>query len=529
MGGVINIITKKIPSVWGGNVTLNYIQPTTSSDLGTSLQTGVMAAGPLTDTLGLRLTAGMTEREADKKYKAGNGTTGSQDQNYNAMLHYQPTDKQSLSFEAGHSIQKNEKGSQINATTGAEQETSWGANKLEHNTYSISHEAEWEIGKSKLNAYYNDYDSSIGEVTSKSNEMIVEGSLTMPFEAMFKQVLTVGGQWKKQELTNTDTIGTLPGGSWDGQGYNNPKVDNKSWALFLEDNISLLDNLTLTVGNRLDHDDKYGAHHSPRGYLVYSPTDDLVIKGGISKGFRAPTVKESSPGGATESGGNGCNGLRGRTWYDENKQPHEYTGGSCFMTGNPNLKPEESTNYEIGVNYTGFGTDLGLTFFHTDFKNKIDYSPLGYYYGTWFTRNENIQKAVTRGIEMVVNFPILDNLKWNNNATYFLKAKNEDTGATLLTTSKLTVNSALNWQPTDPLNVELSAQYLGKQYLTDKGATPTMQKPHTIVNLASNYQVNDKLTVRGGFTNLFDKKLSNGGDNYLVERQKVFVGATFKF
>ncbi|MNC70607.1 hypothetical protein D3C75_1214360 [compost metagenome] len=56
-----------------------------------------------------------------------------------------------------------------------------------------------------------------------------------------------------------------------------------------------------------------------------------------------------------------------------------------------------------------------------------------------------------------------------------------------------------------------------------------MQKPHTIVNLASNYQVNDKLTVRGGFTNLLDKKLSNGADAYFVERQKVFVGATFKF
>ena len=130
---------------------------------------------------------------------------------------------------------------------------------------------------------------------------------------------------------------------------------------------------------------------------------------------------------------------------------------------------------------------------------------------------------------MVANFPVLDNLKWSNNATYFLKAKNEDTGTTLLTTSKLTVNSSLNWQPTDPLNIDLSAQYLGKQYLTEKTTTSTMQKPHTIVNLASNYKVNDKLTVRGGFINLLDKKLSNGADAYLVERQKVFVGATYKF
>jgi outer membrane receptor for ferrienterochelin and colicins len=87
----------------------------------------------------------------------------------------------------------------------------------------------------------------------------------------------------------------------------------------------------------------------------------------------------------------------------------------------------------------------------------------------------------------------------------------------------------LNWQALDPLNVELSAQYLGKQYLSDKTVKPTMQKPHTIVNLASNYSVNDKLTLRGGFTNLLDKKLSNGSDVYLVERQKIFLGATYKF
>jgi len=529
MGGVINIITRKIPSVWGGNVTLNYTQPTASSNLGSSLQTGVMAAGPLTDALGLRLTAGMTEREADKKRQAGKGTTGAQDQNYNAMLHYQPTDKQTFSLEVGHSLQKNKKGSSINAATGAEQETSWGANELEHNSYGLSHDGEWAIGKSKLNAYYNDYDSSASNYATKSNEMIVEGSLTMPFKAAFDQVLTVGGQWKKQELTNTRIIGTLPGGSWDGQNYGNPKVDNKTWALFIEDNISLLDNLSLTLGNRLDHDDNYGSHHSPRGYLVYSPSDDLVIKGGAAKGFRAPTVKEASPGGATRSGGRGCIGLKGKTWYDEKGDPHTYTSGGCYMTGNPNLAPEESVNYEIGVNYTGFGADLGVTFFHTDFKNRIDYVPLGYYYGNWFTRNENTGKAVTRGVEMVADFPISERLKWSNNATYFLKAENKDTGEALIATPKLTVNSALSWQPIEPLSVELSAQHLGKQYLTKNTADSSMQKRHTVMNLSSNYVVNDQLTVRGGFTNLLDKKLSNGSNEYMVERQKVFVGATFKY
>ena len=80
---------------------------------------------------------------------------------------------------------------------------------------------------------------SFGIIVLELKGLIVEGSLTMPFEAVFKQALTVGGQWKRQELTNSDTIGTLPGGSWDGKGYSDPKVENKNWALFFEDNISI--------------------------------------------------------------------------------------------------------------------------------------------------------------------------------------------------------------------------------------------------------------------------------------------------
>src|SRR5690606_22023999 len=69
MGGVINIITKKIPSEWGGSLTLNHTMPTTSSDLGRTIQSGLVGYGPLTDTLGMRATVGITEQEADQGYQ----------------------------------------------------------------------------------------------------------------------------------------------------------------------------------------------------------------------------------------------------------------------------------------------------------------------------------------------------------------------------------------------------------------------------------------------------------------------------
>ncbi|EKU56436.1 putative colicin I receptor [Acinetobacter sp. WC-323] len=522
MGGVINIITRKIPDKWGGSLTRNYTVPTASGDLGHTDQMGVMVTGPLTENLGLRLTAGRTEREADQNIKAGQGTSGYIDENYNALLNYRINDKHQVAVEAGISTQKNKAGfGEVVGRGGVirEGEVAWGPDDLEHHTYSISHDGDWGFGKSKLSAYYNDYDSSNESGIAKSNETIIEGNLNIPFNTLFEHTLTIGGQWKKNELTNTQTIGTLPEGSWDGQKYSDPTVDNKTWAIFLEDNISLLDNLNLTVGNRLDHDDKYGSHHSPRAYLVYHPFNDFTIKGGVAKGFRAPSLKETTPGAATFSRGNGCSSLI----------PLGYVSGGCYMAGNPNLKPEESTNYEINLNYNGFNSDLGLTYFHTDFKDKIDYAPLAEINGRWYTRNENIGKARTRGLELVANFPITDTVNWNNNMTYFFEAKNLDTGKELITTPKITVNSALNWKPTDALALEFNARHLGKQYFGDKVTTSSLQKPHTIFGVSANYDYNDNLTFRTGINNLFDKNLSNGSDSYLVERQRAFVGITVKY
>jgi len=93
----------------------------------------------------------------------------------------------------------------------------------------------------------------------------------------------------------------------------------------------------------------------------------------------------------------------------------------------------------------------------------------------------------------------------------------------------LSVYSALNWTPTDPLSLELAAQYTGEQYTASAEDTVVMQKPHTVFNLSANYEVNDQVTVRAGLNNLFDKKLSNASNDYYLDRQQVFAGLTYNF
>ena len=261
-----------------------------------------------------------------------------------------------------------------------------------------------------------------------------------------------GGQWKHQELTNTDTIGTIPL-DYLGNPVTGASLSGTTSALFAEDQLFLREDLTPrpACGSTTTAS---SATTTVRA-CTWSTTRFLPgpSRAACRRAFRAPSLKENSPSAATNSGGRGCTSLR----------PLGYVSGTCYMAGNADLKPETSTAGEIGVAYDQHGWEFGLTYFHTDFKNKIDYAPLGKFQGIWWTRMTNIQKARTSGLEGTASLALTKNLNWRNNLTYMREAKNLTTGANLLSTPKLSWYSALGWQVNDQLFGEVSAQYTGKE------------------------------------------------------------------
>ncbi len=111
---------------------------------------------------------------------------------------------------------------------------SWVRQSLEHRSISLSHDAKWAFGDSKITAYYNDYDQSqitkTGPTTQNPRESIVEGNLNIPFQLGVEHIATVGGQWKSEELINTRNIGlAIP--SYDGNEYGS-ELEGDTWALF---------------------------------------------------------------------------------------------------------------------------------------------------------------------------------------------------------------------------------------------------------------------------------------------------------
>ncbi|AWH54929.1 TonB-dependent receptor [Stenotrophomonas sp. ESTM1D_MKCIP4_1] len=520
MGGVINIITRKIADHWGGSVTYNYSKPD-SDTRGSTTQMGALFSGPLTDTLGVRIGANVTDRESDTGARQ---TPGNKAENANVLFNWRINDNHTLGLEASRGEQRN---------TGAGAVSSWGLSKLEQTGYVVMHDGRYgDATTSKSTLVQNDYKDKGSILGTHAKETVFDTAFTHGFDWGFEQSLNVGAQWKREELQNADTIGTVPV-TWTGSGRISPVSEADSWALFAEDHITLHERFVLTVGVRWDNTDNYDDNVSPRIYGVWHPGDDWTIRGGVSQGFKAPNLKQGTAGAATQSGGNGCTSLVAEGWTNRSVSADGTTG--CYMAGNPNLEPETSTNYELGVGFDRNGWSASATYFLTDFDDKIQQVPLrdlpgqttSFVNGFWWTVAQNVQKARTRGVEASVTVPLHDRLSWTTNATRMLESKNRTTGASLLVVPKITANTSLDWEVTDAWSLNLSAQHIGEQLVSATSAT--FAKAYTTVDLVTGLDVSENLTLRAGVLNLGDVSTIEEGNNYDGGARTYFVGLTARF
>ncbi|RYF02413.1 MAG: TonB-dependent receptor [Comamonadaceae bacterium] len=528
MGGVINIITRKIAKTWSGSTTLNYSKPS-DSDRGDTRQLGFNISGPVSDKFGLRLGGNYTDRASDEATGGFAGTylstAGSRKQNLNALLNWQLTPDQVIGFEAGQGTQR-ATGSDARLANGNTVISPWGLSKLEHSNFGLSHDGRWGDVRSKLNLVHNKYEDKGDTIGNNSSETALDGRVDLPLKLFgLDQAVTFGGQWKREELDNRDTVGLAPI-DYAGNPVNSSSLSASTWAIFGEDQIFLREDLALTLGLRMDHHEKYGNNWSPRAYLVYHPQPEWTVRGGVSRGFRAPGLKENSPSAATQSGGNGCRSLAGLGWTSTSVNADGTRG--CYMAGNPDLEPETSTNFELGTSWDRNGWSLGATYFHTNFKNKIDYQPLGLYNGFWWTRMANAQRARTRGLEGTINVPLAANLEWNTNLTKMFESKNLTTGASLLAVPKFTAYSSLQWRIQAAWTAAVSMRHTGKELVTTGTAT-SFAKAYTTFDLSTNYHVNDTLTLRAGVVNVTDKQTRELGSNYDNGGRTYFAGLTARF
>jgi iron complex outermembrane receptor protein len=122
------------------------------------------------------------------------------------------------------------------------------------------------------------------------------------------------------------------------------------WALFFEDEIRLTDHLRLIVGGRFDHHPQVKENISPRGTLLYLPSESQTYRLSVSQAYRNPTLIDS--------------------FIHVEQQILEPFPLTLGQTGNENLDPEGITAYELG--YRSAPTDkavLGLNLFYNEYAD----------------------------------------------------------------------------------------------------------------------------------------------------------------
>ena len=261
----------------------------------------------------------------------------------------------------------------------------------------------------------------------------------------------------------------------------NGSLSRSSWALYGEDTWALTKKLVFTYGLRYDHPEDYDDNLSPRGYLIYMPNRNFTVKGGVATGYKAPTMLQSAP-----------------------VDIHLNITGEIYR-GNTGLKPEKSTTEEIGFYYHNeHDTDAHLTFFHTDFQNKIDLSDAVGGVRTY----ENVGKARIHGVEVGTKFAIAPKvsagLNWTLLTSQIKSGKN--VGQPLRSTPKQAVNLRLDWMPTDATDVWLSAQYRSGMYRSKQAAgIASHYRPFTVLNMGVTHKLRDGLSMQFAVNNLLNR------------------------
>lgn len=110
-------------------------------------------------------------------------------------------------------------------------------------------------------------------------------------------------------------------------------------AVYLQDQVSLLrDRLRLVAGLRYDGKTTlFDAKTSPRLSAIYTPVDRLVLRAGYSTAFRFPNFSE----------------LYQSSWFltISNQNGTPAPSPLAVFQSNPNLKPEEIQNFDLGGEY----------------------------------------------------------------------------------------------------------------------------------------------------------------------------------
>ncbi|MCR9591379.1 TonB-dependent hemoglobin/transferrin/lactoferrin family receptor [Vibrio alginolyticus] len=319
--------------------------------------------------------------------------------------------------------------------------------------------------------------------------------------------IVYGISYKHSDISNTNREFNSDPGTPDTVYVYTPDAKEESFGLFLQDEISLLnDKLILTPGVRYDYFSTNPSNTSEESFekfsdsaltgrlgATYSVSQPGTIFAQVSQGFRAPSFDE--------------------LYYTYDNPAHGYTNRP-----NPNLGSEKSLSYELGYRHNTAASATEVAFYYSDYSDFIEQTSSNNGGLTEFT-NINISEANIKGVELS------NRLDWHAIAglpsgvtTRFVAAYTEGEDGDdnpLNSVNPWNAVAAVNYDSPNALwGTSLKVNYTAKKSNSDinsdgdkGGIKDQVALPSaTVVDLTAYYKPMKDITIRAGVMNLTNEE-----------------------
>lgn len=375
----------------------------------------------------------------------------------------------------------------------------------------------------------------VGKSTNKSADVTFSGPI---FEIGGGDVmLAIKAEYREEAISDNPDDQFLRGDVFGTEATQaNGERDSKSVAA--EFAIPVLDELEIQFAVRYENYSDFGTTTDPKVSFLWAPMENLSFRGSYGTAFRAPSLHQLGLG-RTDESPNLVDTVRCNA-VDLGCQPAEYT---AVFAGNPDLGPEESSSYNLGVIFeVTEDLDFTLDYYSYDIENIID-SDTQFVFTNFgddptvveriptadpndpgevvqvFDSFQNIGDLETSGIDLDVGYRLetgMGDLRFGFIMNYVLKFEEyrpDADGGKRLNLSEgefeqpeVRHTTSVDWMM-DDISATLAVNYIGEfSGDADSGFGDKTVDAMTTVDLVLNYRGIENTTLTLGATNLFNEE-----------------------
>ncbi|MDA9027977.1 TonB-dependent receptor [Gammaproteobacteria bacterium] len=256
----------------------------------------------------------------------------------------------------------------------------------------------------------------------------------------------------------------------------NQKRSRDTDSMALEYRADISDKLTVAASTRYDDNSEFNTGNTSRIEAIYQINDSLRMRSAYGTAIKNPTFTERF-------------------------------GFYTNFIGNPSLEPEQSSNWELGIDqqFLGGHSSISFTLFNSELENEID----GNFVDPVTFRYTSVNRAglsKRQGMELITVNQFNDAVSLNFSYTYTdaVESDGNDRYVDEVRRPRHTGSLNLSWQVKDTLHINTNAQHNGSQIDVVYPENVKLAD-YTLINLSANYKATQNLDIYIRFDNLFDE------------------------